>query len=105
MSRRVLSPLSRLLPIGLLAWAALLGAGCTRQIGDTCKTNLDCNVTISNAFCDLASPQGYCTIEGCDATSCPDGSTCVRFFTLRRGDGTCDASHPCRTGERCLCDD
>ena len=105
MNRRAARVLSRLLPIGLLGLAALLGAGCTRQIGDSCKINYDCNITITNAFCDLASPQGYCTIEGCDATSCPDGAACVRFFSLQRANGTCDASHPCRAGERCLCDD
>lgn len=94
-------------PASALALLLLLGlaGGCTRQIGDACKTNLDCNVTIPNAFCDVASQDGYCTIEGCDSTSCPDGSTCIRFFTLERGNPRCDASHPCRSGERCLCDD
>jgi hypothetical protein len=105
MSRRAARLLSRWLPIGLLGLAVLFAGACTRQIGDSCKTNLDCNVTIPGAFCDLASPQGYCTIEGCDATSCPDGATCIRFFSLQRANGTCDASRPCRIGERCLCDD
>ncbi len=59
MNRRAARLLSRLLPIGLLGLAAMSAGGCTRQIGDSCKTNLDCNVTITSAFCDLASPQGY----------------------------------------------
>lgn len=94
-----------LLALVVLLVGGGLWGGCTRQIGDACKTNLDCNITIPNAFCDLASPEGYCTIEGCDSTSCPDGSTCIRFFSLERGNPTCDASRPCRSGERCLCDD
>lgn len=102
-----------------VAVALVLGAGgCTRKIGDSCKANLDCSVTNTGAFCDLASPQGYCTVEGCDATSCPDDGVCVRFFTLPRSGPQCnpqtrpccdpataDCRQPCACGERCLCDD
>jgi hypothetical protein len=28
----------------------------------------------------MSQPGGYCTIEGCDQSSCPDGTACIRFF-------------------------
>lgn len=101
-------------------------AGCARQIGDDCTTNVNCSA-LGDRVCDLASPGGYCTVESCDRASCPDDAVCVRFYTLQRaslgcnfdraqtatvrascapgdtsccqpGDGTC-----CRAGELCLC--
>jgi hypothetical protein len=60
-------------------WLALVVAGCSHDIGDNCMTSVDCDPTGTRS-CDLSQPGGYCTIAGCDETSCPSGSTCVRTF-------------------------
>jgi hypothetical protein len=54
-------------------------AGCGHSIGDGCSTNTDCSAN-GDRTCDLSQPGGYCTVEGCDQTSCPSDSACVRFF-------------------------
>jgi hypothetical protein len=109
----------------MFLWAALsfavFVAACSRQVGDACTTNVECS-PLGDRFCDLSSPSGYCTVEGCDSTSCPDNSSCVSFFALQRGSASCtyglvprsdcrgqDCCEPgsidcCRLGERCLCD-
>jgi hypothetical protein len=67
--------------VGLgLALALGLLAGCGREIGDACATSLDCS-TNGERSCDSTLPDGYCTVQGCDYNTCPDGSACVRFFT------------------------
>jgi hypothetical protein len=71
-------PGSGLLIAALFA-AALSGAACKRQIGDDCKTATDCDPSGTRA-CDLSQPGGYCTIMGCDETSCPSEATCIRYF-------------------------
>src|SRR5438128_1983773 len=63
--------------------------GCARTIGDTCVQNVDCSIA-GDRFCDIASPSGYCTVEGCDYNTCPDNAACVRFFDLLRGAPGCD---------------
>jgi hypothetical protein len=97
--------------------------GCSRTIGDACISNVECSA-LGDRYCDVASPGGYCTVEGCDELSCPDSSTCVRFFSLQKGRQSCDAHKQvrtdcpagqescckpgdlgcCKLGERCLCD-
>jgi hypothetical protein len=62
-----------------LALAVLAGGACKRQIGDDCKTAADCDPSGTRA-CDLSQPGGYCTIQGCDETSCPSEATCIRYF-------------------------
>lgn len=102
----------------------VFGSGCSRTIGDACANNVECSA-LGDRFCDVASPGGYCTVEGCDQNSCPDSSACVRFFSLQKGRASCNvrkvtrASCPsndsaecckpgdlgcCGLGERCLCD-
>jgi hypothetical protein len=116
-------------------WASVLfAAGCARQIGDSCSTNVDCS-PLGNRYCDLSSPDGYCTIEGCDSASCPDSAVCIRFFSPKITQGpSClpmqtpmspmDCPSPtssccpagkklnmsgsqqcCQIGEQCLCSD
>lgn len=113
---------------GLLAALLLLSLGglgaCTRKIGDNCATNVECSPQ-GDRFCDIASPDGYCTIDSCDYQTCPDSANCVRFYVLKVNSGLCDAgrvarddcpdSDPtcckpgsgtkgcCQIGERCLC--
>lgn len=80
-----------------------LGA-CGRHIGDDCTTNVQCNAQ-GTQECDVSQPGGYCTIEGCDVSSCPDESLCVRFFPASAQDGVCtypDTSKECPVRDICL---
>jgi hypothetical protein len=63
----------------LLVVAVSSGAACKRQIGDDCKTATDCDPSGARA-CDLSQPGGYCTIQGCNETTCPSEATCIRYF-------------------------
>lgn len=67
--------------VAVLAVSALLGVACSHEIGDDCKTSVDCDPSGTRS-CDLSQPSGYCTIAGCDGTSCPSGSTCIRTFPV-----------------------
>jgi hypothetical protein len=85
----------------LVVAAVLLCASCTKKIGDDCKTSIDCSQE-SDRLCDISQPGGYCTVEGCDERSCPDGAICIRFFprlflTKKCSDG-------CTADELCLPD-
>jgi hypothetical protein len=71
-----------------LALAAAV-AGCGHDIGDECRTSADCDPNGSRA-CDLSQPGGYCTISGCDESSCPDGSRCIRYFPEQYLTNECD---------------
>jgi hypothetical protein len=75
MAYRVVS----LVLVGVLGGA--LGA-CGKEIGDSCQTAADCDPN-GTRECDPdpSSPGGYCTIFGCDYSTCPDSSACIRFFT------------------------
>lgn len=92
----------------LLAWAAatalLLLSGCSPEIGDDCSTSLDCSAN-GDRICDVTSPGGYCTIQGCEADTCPEGSVCVEFNpdTPRRASTWCMA--PCKGNSDCRTDD
>jgi hypothetical protein len=78
--RQLLVRLGRaaLLAAGVV-FTALGVAGCGHNIGDGCSINTDCSPN-NDRTCDLSQPGGYCTIEGCDQSSCPSDSVCVRFF-------------------------
>jgi hypothetical protein len=67
--------------VALVLAVAALGGACGHDIGDSCKTSVDCDPNGTRS-CDLSQPGGYCTVAGCDATTapCPDGSTCIRTF-------------------------
>ena len=78
MNASVKSSRAVLVGVALLA----LGAGaCSHDIGDSCQTSVDCDPSGTRA-CDLSQPGGYCTINGCDETTCPSGATCVRYFPV-----------------------
>jgi hypothetical protein len=71
--------------IVLLALVGVLGVvlgACGKEIGDSCTSFTDCDPN-GGRDCDPdgSSPGGYCTIRGCDDSSCPDNSACIRFFT------------------------
>jgi len=95
----------------LLAVAAATGAGCRREIGDECTTAADCNPNGTRS-CDQTQPGGYCTIQGCDQSSCPEEAACIRYFPAQFLTRACDphnltphcddADVCCRSDEICL---
>jgi hypothetical protein len=72
---------------GLVAVGTLLG-GCGKEIGDSCTLASDCSPN-GDRICQCwncstagtSSGNGYCTIQGCDYSTCPDEAVCVSFFT------------------------
>jgi len=66
------------IPLAAAALAALLAMGCAPEIGDECTSSADCSAD-GTRICDLASPGGYCTVQGCEQDTCPDDSVCVVF--------------------------
>ena len=85
----------------------LLAPACGKKIGDSCSTNIDC-ASDGTRICDLSQPGGYCTVDGCDDSSCP-GSLCVRFFDQKYPTGPCpDPNAPpgsiggCQPDELCV---
>jgi hypothetical protein len=61
----------------VFAGAAAL-VGCAPEIGDECRTSLDCSAQ-GTRLCDRTQPGGYCTIAGCEKGSCPEEAVCVKF--------------------------
>lgn len=78
---------------------ACLGA-CGKDIGDECIVNSDCSDDGSRQ-CDTSSRGGYCTIQGCDYATCPDGSACIRFFTGNFSNKMCSQPSECSLDELC----
>lgn len=82
-----------------LALIGLAAVGCGTEIGDECDSDAACG---TGRFCDLNSEQGYCTIGGCTANSCPENSICVVFdneesFCM----AACSSGDDCRDGYVC----
>lgn len=59
-------------------FAAVVLAGCAPKIGDSCSSSLNCSVN-GDRVCDQAQPGGYCSIQSCEADTCPEDAVCVRF--------------------------
>jgi hypothetical protein len=78
-----------------------LTASCTPAIGDRCGVSSDCSIQ-GNRTCDTSQPNGYCTILGCTANSCPDNAACVVFGASVLGCAYDDYGAPSRTG-RAMC--
>jgi hypothetical protein len=57
-----------------------LGA-CGKEIGDSCSFSTDCDPNGARICVDPTFHGGYCTIQGCDYSTCPDEAVCIRFFT------------------------
>ncbi|MBC7977229.1 MAG: hypothetical protein H7138_19815 [Myxococcales bacterium] len=74
---------------------ATVGA-CGKQIGDSCNFASDCSPD-GDRLCDPAptSPGGYCTILGCDYSTCPDEAACVQFFTGSFSNRPCGEDADC----------
>lgn len=94
----------------LLLAAALAGVltalGCGKNIGDSCKTNVDCAIN-GTRYCDQSQPNGYCTVEGCDERTCPTEAACILFYTpIGTEPCTYDPSSKrsdCGIDELCIC--
>jgi hypothetical protein len=88
----------------MLALVVVAGVGCKREIGDECTTAADCNPNGTRS-CDATQPGGYCTIQGCDETSCPEEAACIRYFPAQFLIDACDPTPPtsgCQADEICL---
>src|SRR5262245_26278271 len=100
MNARPLLLLCALLALGLLA--------CAPEVGDDCKTALDCS-SQGSRLCDRTQPGGYCTIRGCEPGTCPEEAVCVKFrpseerlavtYCMRK----CDDNGDCRSDEDYRC--
>jgi hypothetical protein len=82
-------------PYLLLALA--LVSACGKKIGDSCQLPSDCS-NDNSRICELNSPDGYCTIVGCDFGTCPSEAVCVRFYP------GLDNAPPCATQSDCAFD-
>jgi hypothetical protein len=92
------------LMIAVVATSAAVASGCARKIGDECTTAADCNPNGTRS-CDSSQPGGYCTIQGCDQTSCPDEAACIRYFPAQYLTKPCDPTavpNGCAADEFCL---
>lgn len=93
---------NRLVLLLLLVGALGTFGACGKQIGDACNFAQDCSPN-GNRICDPdpSSPSGYCTIFGCDYSTCPGEAACVQFFTGDFSNRTCDPAadrDECQTG-------
>jgi len=82
---------------------AVVATGCRREIGDECRTAVDCNPNGSRS-CDATQPGGYCTIQGCDQSSCPEEAACMRYFPAQFLTKPCNpkTDSNCAADEICL---
>lgn len=75
--------------LALVIAATTLFAACGKEIGDPCTFSTDCSPN-GDRQCDFISAGGYCTIQGCDISTCPDEAVCVQFFHGNFSNVTCD---------------
>jgi hypothetical protein len=102
---------NRRLPAALAALITLCTAslgGCAPEIGDDCKSSLDCS-TNNTRICDTTQPEGYCTIMDCEKGTCPEDSVCVKFVPLQERlvvtycMAQCEKDKDCREDDGYLC--
>lgn len=79
----------------------LLAVGCGKEIGDECVVSSDCDPSGGTRQCIDASEGGYCTVMGCDYSTCPEESVCVRFFTNAFENKDCQSNNDCSLDELC----
>jgi hypothetical protein len=61
---------------------ALAGTlACQPSIGDSCSNASDCSVQ-EQRTCDTTVPDGYCTVLGCDADTCPEEAACIGYQSV-----------------------
>jgi hypothetical protein len=91
---------SRLVFSVVVALALPAVAACGHKIGDSCSFASDCSPE-GDRICDSSSPDGYCTIPGCDVGTCPQDSVCIQFFPVLNLDKTCAGPQDCSIDEIC----
>lgn len=84
---------------GFVLAIAFAAAACGSEIGDECAVSSDCSPN-GNRQCDNTVKGGYCTIPGCDFSTCPEEAVCVRFFT-GSFNTVCDSKDDCTPDELC----
>jgi hypothetical protein len=90
----------RILFLSLSVALIAMVAGCGNKIGDSCAISTDCSAE-GGRICDTSSPDGYCTVPGCDIGTCPSESTCVQFYPVINLDKTCTVPGDCTIDEIC----
>jgi hypothetical protein len=90
----------------LLVPLVLIFGACSKEIGDSCSFGTDCSPNGDRICIDPVSDTGgYCTIQGCDYSTCPDEAACIRFFTGNFSNKLCDPTIPsdavCTDDELC----
>lgn len=80
--------------------ALLFAFGCGKEIGDACVVSSDCSPN-GDRQCDISQHEGYCTIQGCDFSTCPDEAACIRFFTGVFQNKDCATTADCSLDELC----
>lgn len=84
--------------IAMISLASVIS--CTPEIGSSCVLASDCSTT-NDRICDLTQSGGYCTVIGCDADSCPEGSVCVQFFPHENQSRICNPDTEDETTDDC----
>jgi hypothetical protein len=82
----------------------LAAAGCGQQIGDSCIVSSDCSLD-GTRTCDVSQDQGYCTIQGCDYSTCPEEAACIRFFMGGFTNKPCDPATEGISTDACTLDE
>lgn len=96
--------LTRSFQLSALVATALMAAACGDQIGDACSVSGECS-SQGDRLCDVTSPDGYCTVAGCDFDTCPEEAVCVRFFGVANSDRPCDPRAEDRGTDDCTPDE
>ncbi len=93
------------LTIVVFALSGLAGvAGCGQQIGDACIVSSDCSLD-GTRTCDSTQREGYCTIQGCDYSTCPSEAACIRFFMGGFANKPCDPTTENVSTDACSLDE
>ena len=74
--------------------------GCGKEIGDSCVVSSDCSPN-GDRQCDISQKEGYCTIQGCDYSTCPEEAACIRFFSGQFDNKECQSTNDCSLDELC----
>ncbi len=79
----------------------VLLVGCGKEIGDACAISSDCSPNGDRICVDPNTNGGYCTVAGCDYSTCPDEAVCVRFYTGSFENKACTQPTDCSLDELC----
>lgn len=90
--------------IAVAVTLAFVAIGCGKEIGDACIVSSDCSQN-GDRQCDSSQKEGYCTIQGCDYSTCPAEGECIRFFTGSFDNRPCDPTTEDRTTDACSLDE